>query len=136
MKPLEAYHSAWLAEHPNRSEGWLRERLADGFHVHHADGDHFNDDPGNLVLIDGQDHMRLHGMKTGVFIHRSGGGQRGPQKMTLAAGLLAYEARARGATWSEAAREAACGGNNSAAGAAAKYAQSASLPWPPAATTG
>lgn len=62
-RPLEPYHHAWLSVHPNRTEAWLVERLADGFHVHHKDGNHGNDDPMNLVLIDGVDHLRLHGMR-------------------------------------------------------------------------
>lgn len=60
---LQSYHVAWLSAHPERTADWLRDRMKDGFHVHHVDGDHDNDDPSNLVLIDGVDHMRLHGMK-------------------------------------------------------------------------
>ncbi|TQE92931.1 MAG: hypothetical protein FKY71_18690 [Spiribacter salinus] len=55
------YHHAWLSAHPNRTEEWLKERLEDGFHVHHADGDPNNNDSSNLILIEGADHMRLHG---------------------------------------------------------------------------
>ena len=29
----------WLSAHPHRSAKWLRERIADGFDVHHIDGD-------------------------------------------------------------------------------------------------
>lgn len=60
---MQSYHYAWLSVHPERTEEWLAARMADGFHVHHIDGDHYNDDPKNLVLIDGTDHMRLHGMR-------------------------------------------------------------------------
>ena len=35
--------------------------IAAGFEVHHADGNHHNDDPKNLVLIEGVDHHKLHG---------------------------------------------------------------------------
>ncbi len=63
QRGLQSYHHAWLSAHPGRNEAWLAERMADGFHVHHIDGDHANDAPANLVLIDGVDHMRLHGMK-------------------------------------------------------------------------
>lgn len=59
---MEPYHRAWLAVHPDRTEGWLRDRLAEGFDVHHLDGDHGNDEPGNLVLIEHLDHMRIHDM--------------------------------------------------------------------------
>jgi len=58
---LAAYHLSWLAAHPQRTAKWLKERLADGFQVHHADGNHANNAPDNLVLIDGNDHLRLHG---------------------------------------------------------------------------
>ena len=62
VKNLQTYHHAWLSKHPTRNETWLLERLADGFHVHHVDGNHDNNDPRNLILIDGKDHMILHGM--------------------------------------------------------------------------
>lgn len=60
MTKLEKYHEVWLEAHPYRSEQWLRERLADGFDVHHLDGDHGNNTWDNLVLIDHGDHMWLH----------------------------------------------------------------------------
>lgn len=59
--PLESYHYAWLSNHPDRTEEWLKERLADGFDVHHLDRRHNNDTPSNLVLMEAHDHMRLHG---------------------------------------------------------------------------
>src|SRR5215472_8535600 len=62
---LQTYHWAWLAAHPERSERWLRDRLADGFDVHHADGDHFNNDPDNLVLIEVTDHAKVHEFEEG-----------------------------------------------------------------------
>jgi hypothetical protein len=55
------YQQAWLGAHPERSEAWLREALANGFDVHHVDGNHENDAPENLVLIELADHRRLHG---------------------------------------------------------------------------
>lgn len=66
MKPLQPYHHAWLGAHPERSETWLRARLKDGFDVHHLDGDHANNDPLNLILIDSADHLMLHNGKTRV----------------------------------------------------------------------
>lgn len=39
----------------------MSERLADGFDIHHADGNPDNNDPANLVLIDTLDHAKLHG---------------------------------------------------------------------------
>jgi hypothetical protein len=62
---LKPYHWAWLAAHPERSQQWLRDRLADGFDVHHADGNHTNDDPDNLVLIEVTDHAKLHLFEAG-----------------------------------------------------------------------
>lgn len=59
---MNSYHRAWLAAHPDRTAGWLQERLTDGFEVHHLDNNPLNDDPLNLVLIEGADHMRLHGL--------------------------------------------------------------------------
>lgn len=61
-RPLKSYHLAWLAAHPKRSEEWLRAHIADGFDVHHLDGNKTNDDARNLLLIEHDDHMRLHGM--------------------------------------------------------------------------
>ncbi|MEN3238678.1 HNH endonuclease [Methylobacterium ajmalii] len=40
--------------------------LLDGFDVHHLDHDHANNDPANLVLIEAQDHMRVHEMRVTV----------------------------------------------------------------------
>lgn len=57
---LKAYHRVWLSVHPNRSEQWLLDRMADGFDIHHMDGDHSNNCPENLILIEHADHMRLH----------------------------------------------------------------------------
>ena len=59
---MNRYHRLWLATHPSRTKTWLAERLKEGFDVHHADGDHKNDDPNNLVLIESVDHLKLHGM--------------------------------------------------------------------------
>ena len=57
---MQPHHEEWLAAHPYRSAEWLRERIADGFDVHHIDGDHDNNDPTNLILIEHGDHMALH----------------------------------------------------------------------------
>jgi HNH endonuclease len=42
--------------------------LIEGFQVHHMDGDHSNDSPDNLVLIEAADHMMLHGMNRLKFV--------------------------------------------------------------------
>lgn len=58
---LADHHVAWLSAHPDRSAGWLKEMLREGFDVHHVDGDDSNNDPRNLILIEAVDHIRLHG---------------------------------------------------------------------------
>ena len=58
---MKSYHAVWLEAHPDRSESWLKERLLDGFDIHHIDGDRENNAPENLVLIEAVDHLRLHG---------------------------------------------------------------------------
>jgi hypothetical protein len=60
------YHTIWLQKHPNRTKEWLQERLADGFSIHHVDGNHANNSPDNLLLIEDTDHMSLHG-RLGTF---------------------------------------------------------------------
>jgi len=54
------YHEVWLAAHPDRTAEWLADRLRDGFHIHHIDGDWENNSPDNLALMEGLDHIRLH----------------------------------------------------------------------------
>lgn len=114
-----SHHAAWLAAHPGRSAEWLAERLADGFHVHHLDGDHGNDDPANLVLIEAADHMRLHGMPG--FIRSV---SKGPRPSTLRLGSEAYGKRLAGSSWRVI-------GRNGMASAKA-YAIHTGIPWPPA----
>lgn len=63
LPPLDAHRQAWLDAHPDRDEEWLRQMAREGFDVHHLDGDHGNNDPDNLVLIEHLDHMMLHLMK-------------------------------------------------------------------------
>jgi hypothetical protein len=123
MKSLEAYHLAWLAKHLERSESWLRERLADGFHIHHIDGDHSNDAFDNLVLIEGGDHFDLHGMDLRTFARRAAqtGGRRKPENDLI--GRTTYEWRAKGEPW------------RNLSGfrgryAAKRYANEMGLPWP------
>ena len=64
-KLLQPYHYAWLSKHPERNTDWLRFMLKAGFDIHHLDGDHGNNAPENLVLIEHVDHMRLHGATKG-----------------------------------------------------------------------
>lgn len=58
---LQEHHIAWLLCHPHRGADWLRGMLCDGFQIHHIDGNHGNNDPQNLILVEWRDHARLHG---------------------------------------------------------------------------
>ena len=58
---LEKHQRAWLKAHPDRGSSWLKGMLAEGFDVHHIDGDHGNNDSYNLILVEHVDHGRLHG---------------------------------------------------------------------------
>lgn len=63
MRIMTRSHRIWLKTHPTRSKDWLAARVRDGFDIHHANGNHFDDSPNNLVLIECDDHQKLHGMK-------------------------------------------------------------------------
>lgn len=129
-KNLRSHHLAWLSVHPCRSPQWLAEKLAEGFDVHHADGDHSNDDPDNLVLIECVDHMRLH--NRGALMDRLEQGR----KIRLAerherAGKAAYDAMAKREPWT--AVEKAAGYQAATCVRLAKrHAAARSLAWPPA----
>ena len=89
------HHRAWLEAHPERSEAWLRAKISEGFHVHHLDGNHGNNDPLNLALMDGADHMRLHNRPG--FLPRSLVNKREAKAAALAAKApVAYAAIAAG----------------------------------------
>jgi len=60
MSELKEYHYLWLSFHKDRTEEWLREKLKDGFAIHHRDGDHYNNTIHNLILLERIDHLRLH----------------------------------------------------------------------------
>lgn len=80
------HHLAWLSVHPERSAQWLKRMLEEGFQVHHIDGDHSNDHPANLALIENVDHMRLHGLfgldRPGIRLAASKGGKARMAKLT------------------------------------------------------
>lgn len=57
---FEPYHLIWLEQHPNRTKEWLKAMMRDGFHIHHIDGNHDNNEDTNLVLIEGCDHFMIH----------------------------------------------------------------------------
>lgn len=65
---MKEYHKNWLAAHPHRSEEWFKDKMKDGFDIHHMDGNPANNDPSNLVMIEAADHMELHGF--GRVLHR------------------------------------------------------------------
>lgn len=75
---LPSHHAAWLSAHPDRSEEWLLDALSDGFDIHHVDGNHSNDAPSNLVLMESVDHMRMHGprLRDGISQWRRNNGIR------------------------------------------------------------
>ena len=57
---MHKHHFIWLRKYPHRTETWFQEKPDDGFHIHHQDGNHANNSPNNLLLIDGNDHFLLH----------------------------------------------------------------------------
>lgn len=57
---MKEYHYIWLEAHPDRTEVWLRDKLIDGFDIHHLDHDHDNNSPDNLVLMEHRDHFMVH----------------------------------------------------------------------------
>lgn len=93
---MRDYHHIWLASHRNRTEQWLRERLEDGFDIHHADGDHSNNDPDNLVLIEATDHMRLHGSG---LMRLLGDAKTERKQQRLDLGGVAYDMKDRATSW-------------------------------------
>ena len=107
-RSLEPYHVIWLSVHPQRSENWLRDKLSDGFDIHHVDGDHSNNDPNNLVLIEHRDHFMLHGGRP-KFVRsaKPGPRKRAPNKR-LKIGQRAYYWYRNGASWEKAAYEIGC----------------------------
>ncbi|WP_370193269.1 MULTISPECIES: hypothetical protein [Aurantimonas] len=141
-KGLQFYHYMWLRAHPERDAEWLKAKLKEGFHVHHVDGNHLNSKPGNLMLIDGVDHLRLHGgqLRQGIRDWRHVHMPR--TRRDDSRGRRAYELKAHGAgTWKAVAQafhdgERPAGLIWSDAGArlsanARGYAKRNGLPWPP-----
>lgn len=64
---------------------------ADGFDVHHIDGNKENNNPDNLVLIEHADHMRLHGM--GTVLRRIGVQPKRKKKAKASARRTRYDHR-------------------------------------------
>jgi hypothetical protein len=42
---------------------WFKRQIEDGFQIHHLNGNRKDNTPDNLVMIEGNDHMRLHLIK-------------------------------------------------------------------------
>ena len=128
---LEEYHYVWLTKHPERTEAWLIERIADGFDIHHADGDHYNNDPDNLILIEHADHMALHGVGLKRLV---GSLKEIEQVRRLQVGKSAYEAKAPEITWRQIEADlnmpASLNPGTLALNAARFYASAEGLPWP------
>lgn len=134
-RPLQPYHYAWLSSHPERTKEWLRFMLKAGFDIHHLDGDHSNNAPNNLVLIDHIDHMRLHDLAA-PFERPKQAVLRRRKQARLEQGRLAYEAaieELKSATyasgiWLEAGRKSGVGAR--AHVRAKEYAEEHNLKWP------
>lgn len=77
----DPHHLAWLSAHPDRTPEWLAEKLAEGFDVHHLDGERSNNDPSNVALVEHLDHMRLHGSPGLNRLLQSGRARRGPTSL-------------------------------------------------------
>lgn len=124
---MQTYHYAWLSVHQNRNEEWLRERLRDGFDIHHLDGDHYNDDPSNLALVEATDHMRLHGLSMNRLLVKGRNG-RSPDL-----GPIAYDMKSTARSWADIGRLLKPDSEQPAAwarGTAKRYADENSLPFP------
>jgi hypothetical protein len=61
---MREHHYIWLEGQPTRNKKWLQERLDDGFDIHHIDGNHANNHPMNLCLIEGIDHLNCIHLNT------------------------------------------------------------------------
>lgn len=136
---LLPHHQAWLDSRPDRTVFWLKARLKEGFHIHHIDGDHGNNNPDNLVLIEGVDHMKFH-RGWGIVSALRPGMMRSPHLRRLTTNrvvhqlrsALAYDLRRRGHTWraiEEHICSEACYGA-SASGMAKRHAKASGRAWP------
>jgi hypothetical protein len=102
---MKEYHRVWLEHNPHRTEDWLKDKLRDGFTIHHIDGNHDNNSPNNLVLVTWADHTMIHnGKKRMIQTGRRIGPRkptpaRPPSEKALAIGESAYKSRAMGHQW-------------------------------------
>lgn len=130
MKP---YHYAWLMRHPERTSEWLKKKLKDGFDIHHLDGNHDNNTPYNLVLIECRDHMLVHGADMSRIANAKKAKENKDGRLRFGAQL--YQLRKTGRTWRQCYKKATGvddphQGTARAIKAAKDYAKSCNLPWP------
>lgn len=102
---MKDYHYAWLSDHPERSEEWLRDRLREGFHVHHLNGDHDDNHPENLVLLEGSDHMMLHTGGKRTKLGRMRTPQARLQEKLPYVGPSVFKMRKKGLSWAQIVKE-------------------------------
>ena len=125
----DQYH-VWLTAHPEKDAEWLSQAMHAGFEIHHIDGDHYNNDPANLVLIEHNDHMRLHGggLQTGTKRDWESAATR------IRLGEAAYNLRLEGKRWSAIGEALGYDGgpksSTSAINIAAHYARLHGKTWP------
>jgi len=124
---MEKHHEAWLSIHPEWSAKDLYDAISMGFDIHHEDGDHSNNDPSNLLLVEHQDHMRLHGS---VPLNQKL--ERGKLAQKIEKGRSCYELREYGMYWWQVAMRVYNDRNKStaASNAAKKYAEYHNMTWP------
>lgn len=96
---MEECHYQWLRQKFVEPE-FLLQALHNGFHIHHLDEDHSNNDPNNLVLIFGKDHFKLHGR----YPDMGDGSQKwedvlADKRARLQKGERAFELRKTGMKW-------------------------------------
>ena len=131
MQDVPPHHLAWLEKHGHTIEE-LNHFHSLGFHIHHINGNHNDNDHENLVLIHGDDHMRLHnsGTKLVKFHGRLREGwmtKEEADRKKLEIGKIAYEMRLEGYAWNN--MEDAIG-RKSGNHYAKLYCLANDIPWP------
>lgn len=120
---MNLYQKIWLLNHPGRTREWLELRIAEGFEIHHADCDHSNNAPDNLVLIEIVDHHKLHGRSIAI--------PRRSREINWHAAALAYHARRRyHLAWADIAKKLDIANSQTAERFARVYASITQNPWP------